>query len=381
MAKIETGVDKLVDIINTHKRISVEDAAKKLGVSSVVVQEWADFLEEEELISIEYKFNKTLLVERKLTKKEIKDKAEEFATEKDAFLRKVETSLKTLDKETLGLKKIKDEFNKLKKEIGKEIDTVKNEVAELEKYSDLKKNLDKEIAEQQEEYKNLLDRSHKQIKAEQQKYQELLEKIEIEKRETQIKEKHLKSLEEKETHLKEKLKELYDLTNSIHEKIEEEEKDIDVTEKDINALEKTAERIEKEVQEKKSAINPLLNKVKEHEKEILRIQEKILNKVRQKTAEIRSQVKEGEGATEKFEAFFSKKKQIENMIDNIEKNKEDLRNELIRLTKKATTFDVATKSTNIRSHIADLEKELKNVESKKDKFKKQLNSLLKLIKG
>ena len=63
MKKIETGVDRLVNLVNTEKKISIDDAAKKLNVSKVVVQEWAEFLEEENILGIDYKFSKTFLLE------------------------------------------------------------------------------------------------------------------------------------------------------------------------------------------------------------------------------------------------------------------------------------------------------------------------------
>jgi hypothetical protein len=47
MAKIETGVDRLVELVGQKKKISQEDASKELGVSVAVIQEWAEFLEEE----------------------------------------------------------------------------------------------------------------------------------------------------------------------------------------------------------------------------------------------------------------------------------------------------------------------------------------------
>ena len=53
---LKTGVDRLVSLIQEKKRISVPEAAKELGVSQIVVEEWADFLEEDGIISIEYKF-------------------------------------------------------------------------------------------------------------------------------------------------------------------------------------------------------------------------------------------------------------------------------------------------------------------------------------
>ena len=68
---IETGVDKLVNIVRERGRIALADAAKELGVSTTVIQEWVEFLEEEGIISVEYKLTKPFLVERKLTKKEV----------------------------------------------------------------------------------------------------------------------------------------------------------------------------------------------------------------------------------------------------------------------------------------------------------------------
>ena len=41
---IETGVDKLVNLVNRKGKIASEDAAKELGVSTTVVMEWVDFL-------------------------------------------------------------------------------------------------------------------------------------------------------------------------------------------------------------------------------------------------------------------------------------------------------------------------------------------------
>jgi len=117
--KIETGVDKLVHIIKDKKKIEIGEAAKKLGVSKVVVEEWADFLEEEGLISIDYNLSKTFLVERKLTKKEVVTKTKEFHSNKDAFVRKIESSIHKLDKDTKGLTDLKEQFSDLKKEVGK----------------------------------------------------------------------------------------------------------------------------------------------------------------------------------------------------------------------------------------------------------------------
>jgi predicted ArsR family transcriptional regulator len=58
---IKTGVDELLELLKTVSKISIADAALKLGVSPALVQSWVDFLVEEEIVGVEYKFTKPLI--------------------------------------------------------------------------------------------------------------------------------------------------------------------------------------------------------------------------------------------------------------------------------------------------------------------------------
>ena len=51
---IETGVYKLVKLVKQRGKIALSDASMELGLSTSVIQEWVDFLEDEGIISIEY---------------------------------------------------------------------------------------------------------------------------------------------------------------------------------------------------------------------------------------------------------------------------------------------------------------------------------------
>ncbi len=381
MSKIETGVDKLVELINTGEKISVEDAAKKLGISKVVVQEWASFLEEEKIISIDYKFSKTFLIPRKLTEKEVKEKKKEYTSEKDAFVRKVESSLKSLDSDSLGLEKIKNEFKNLKKDIGGELASVKTEVEQLEKYEYLKKNLDKDIEKQVQQFNEILDKSHEQINIEQKKHQQLVEQLDIQKRDLEVKEHRLLNLEEKEKELYDRIQSMVDLSKEIEKKLQSEKSDIDVSEDRVLNLQKSVREIEKQITNKKKSLEPLINKAKKHEEEILKLQEEILKKASQKTAEIQAKVEEGGKAMQKFEKFFEKKTEIESFISDIEKEQEGLKEDYESLKKKALSFDLASKSNTINTHVKEMEKQLEGVNQKKGKFKEDLEKLIKLIKG
>lgn len=58
---IRTGVDDLLDLLKRVNKIGLTDAAKQLGVSAPLLQSWVDFLVEEEIIGIEYKFTKPII--------------------------------------------------------------------------------------------------------------------------------------------------------------------------------------------------------------------------------------------------------------------------------------------------------------------------------
>jgi len=381
MAKIETGVDRLVEIIDKDKRISVEDAAKKLGISKVVIQEWADFLEEEKIISIEYRFSKTFLVQRKLTEREVKDKEKEYSSEKDAFVRKVESGLKTLETDALGFEKIKTEFLEIKNTLGPEIDKVKGEVNQLQKYEYLKKNLDKDIEKQVATFQQILERAHKEIDFEQKRHQQLLETLEIEKRELEVKEHRLVSLEEKEKELMSRIQNIVELSKEIERRVTSERVTIGVSEKKILELESVVRDIQKNVMAKKSSIQPLLDEAKKHEEQILSLQQDILEKTRKKTDEIKSKVEEGTKFVNNFEKFFDKKAEIEAQVAKTEAERKELENSFTRLKNKALAFDLSTKGNTGSTHIKELEKGLDDVNQKKSGFKADLEKLIKLIKG
>jgi len=53
---LRTIADELLELVKKHKKISVEEAAKKLNIPLASVQALVDFLVEEKVFGIEYKF-------------------------------------------------------------------------------------------------------------------------------------------------------------------------------------------------------------------------------------------------------------------------------------------------------------------------------------
>lgn len=58
---LTTGVDDLVNILKGKGKIALKDAAKQLHIPESTVQLWVDFLVEERVLGIEYRFTKAYI--------------------------------------------------------------------------------------------------------------------------------------------------------------------------------------------------------------------------------------------------------------------------------------------------------------------------------
>ena len=373
---IETGVDKLVSFINRKKKVSINDAADELGVSIPVVQEWADFLEDEGLITVEYKLNKTYLCERKLSKKEVEKKAQVYSSKKDAFTRKVETALKSLQRESEGFDKIKVEFAKLKDTIGSDIDAVRGELQELRHYEDLKKNIDKDIIQQRLDYQDMLGKIHRQVLEQKKKYQQYIDDISSEKARIEEARVELGYLQKREENLKKRLDALKEIIKSLELKIGDQRRIIKSSLEKVHSDLKDAARLQKDIKFRMSSeFDPVVKTAKEKEEKVLAVQDSILQKIMAKKKKIDKYKMESTQAAEKFKAFFDKKAKTEQLIETLEKDKAILEKELQELILKAQSFNLSIKSSDVKNYVKELQKSFSEIEKKKTDFKKKLGDL------
>jgi DNA-binding Lrp family transcriptional regulator len=85
MEELRTGVDELLALLAGGARISLPDAAKQLKQSEATVQNWVDFLVEEKIVGIEYKFT-TPYIYRNSPQKRATQKQESIAQLREQFL-------------------------------------------------------------------------------------------------------------------------------------------------------------------------------------------------------------------------------------------------------------------------------------------------------
>ena len=80
-AVLKTLADELLELVKRHKKISVEDAAKKLKIPLSTIQALVDFLVEERIFGIEYKFTTPFVYPYKEGIKEAKGSDKSFTKE------------------------------------------------------------------------------------------------------------------------------------------------------------------------------------------------------------------------------------------------------------------------------------------------------------
>ena len=139
--KVETGVDRLIALLNEQKSIKVSEASRLLNIPKEVIQDWADVLEEENIIVIKYPLFSPTLVLKQFSSEEIRKQIEEFRIKKDGLQRRVESALQSLEQHGAGLENFKKTFSELKREVSLEITAIKSELEELERLEEEKKKL------------------------------------------------------------------------------------------------------------------------------------------------------------------------------------------------------------------------------------------------
>ena len=368
---IETGVDKLVKLVKESGRVAVPDAAKMLNVSTTIIMEWADFLEEEGIISIEYKFTKPFLVERKLTKKEVEAKSKEFETKKDIFVRKAEITLGSLGRQADEFKKVQGEFDSLKKKYGFELDTVKNDLKQLDDYEKQREETINRIFSQKQEAEGRIKSLTRKICMEERKLKSALAHIRKEHGIVVREKLQAKSIEKYEKILAEKLDSVKRLMNSLDRKLKEEDSMIHSSEFKIDSLKKMLQQTRESIKKEKSMIEPLLNESRQHEKKIFDMHKSIVRKIR----ESRKKSPNAKIVADKINGLFKKKLAAVSLIQKVNDDRNGLQKELIELIKKAKSFQLTSNSAMTAKQMVELENKFKDVDKKKGDFEKEYRKL------
>ncbi len=177
LENIQTGVDKLVMLLKTKRKVSVKEASKRLGVPEDVIKEWADFLENEGLIHADYSLTNEFLVFKGMTEDKKKEKTDEFVHRKENFLRRAQSISLALDVETETIQKIKNAFKKLELDVDFEVKDMQLNFDKIRRYEADERNLKKRIAEQYNSFIGKIMSIESKIKKQEEVFNRILEEI------------------------------------------------------------------------------------------------------------------------------------------------------------------------------------------------------------
>ena len=377
---IETGVDKLIELIERKKDLSLQEAANLLGVPKVVVEEWVSFLEEEGLISVDYRLGKTKLQLKELSPQDVQRKSKEFVSKKEGFLRKLESTLSTIEKEHDWLQKIKKEFTDLAQEVHKEVSSIEEELGTLEKFEKLKADLDKEIVLQEQAYKEEIRRINRELETKRRVYEDLIK--DLERKEVSLDEEKAGavSLLKEEERLSTELDRITSWIQDIRNKIKKEQDSVHEADKHMDELKEYANGIKKEIVSKEEGITQLVNKSQAQEMQIVQLQKGILAKFLKERKKIDEGTKFVGALNERFTSAFKKKKEVLDLFSTLEKEITSIREEFDALVKKAKIIQFSGGGKDIDKHTKEIEKKYDEIERRRQMFEADALKLTSLLK-
>ena len=114
-----------------------------------------------------------------------------------------------------------------------------------------------------------------------------------------------------------------------------------------------------------------MEKRKNETKKMERLQDVIIKKIKDKEQKL----KNAKQASKKIQALFKKKMEALSLIEKVNKDKNDLKNSLIALLKKAKSFQLSSKGVDVGKEMTDLEKRFKEVDTKRKVFETELKKM------
>jgi len=136
---ISTGVDGLIRLVKERGRVEIGTAAKELKIPARTAEDWAHVLEEEGIITVEYKLTKVFLVWRTPAVKEVEQKRERLEEKTTSTREEIEQLLTRVEEGGKSLSSMQEDIANLttRPMSASDVEALKRELSALqETYAD-----------------------------------------------------------------------------------------------------------------------------------------------------------------------------------------------------------------------------------------------------
>ncbi|MBW2966932.1 hypothetical protein KY362_00440 [Candidatus Woesearchaeota archaeon] len=381
---IETGVDKLVKLVAERKKISIKDAAKELGVSVSSIEDWADFLEEEDIVGVETKFATVYLVEKKIGKKEVIQKVKAVRDKKEALCRRIESSINALQRDGDEIKLIDSEFQRIKSLLQENFKSLSKRMDQLQDFRSAHRDIESRQREFEREYEDRLKRLDAQLKSEQAGYKSAIEEVEHELESIRKEKEELSQMRASEHQLEKSVAEVNHMLGTLRAEIETKNKQLDIDEQRLKKAEEHAAKVKDEIISGSKELDAFAEQMKKSHAEIDALEKAFLKDVENITSgrmENVGAIKESKELVAKMEQFFSKTREIEEMIRRTEKEEEELKAHFEKLARTVQAFTAVASAPQIKNEMDALKAELSEIERRKSLLSDKMGKLRQVVRA
>jgi len=126
---ITTGVDALVRLVKQNERIEIEEASRELKIPVDTLEDWARVLEEQGIITVQYKLTKVYLVWVTPTEAEVAKERESFYREKAELAKEIEKAKEKIKPEIETVAKLHDNFLDFYKKVHDKLDEMEKSIS------------------------------------------------------------------------------------------------------------------------------------------------------------------------------------------------------------------------------------------------------------
>jgi hypothetical protein len=377
MGRIQTGVDKLVALIKEKHKISLDDAAKILGVSKTVVTEWADFLEEESLIEIKYSFTKTFFLEKTQGAAVVAERERAQTAQRETFIKNSSVTIANAERESNEAEAFRRELYTMRKELTSSLETLDRDLATLRSIEKTKAKNRENLLAKRDSLKRKEIEATRLLSTEYARYHAMLRDAAVNERFLAQHRAQVASILRAESRLSTTAKHYAGSVATLRAKLIAQSRALAVKARTLKGLEQRARSLRAHlIHIEKRTLLPIV-----HEREALTratkaLEQRILAKARAARAHAKRS-----GTTVKarrtLEELFRRKRRLEHTIEEIDRDKRALLVELDALTERAKQY--SPKSSSARGDLAALRVQLVKLERGKQSLRTHLDRFTRLL--
>ena len=382
----KTSIDALVEYLKAHGETEASVLAKALGVSETLIEEWSSILERSNIVKISYRAGKMYVAPLAVTKESLAEVQHKIDIKKENIINEATaklTMLNQLNEKVENLSKFVSQGNALLK---KRIGPIKENLDELYKIANIAEKKYNEVKERKKEIDNIAERLNKEINGLKERAQ-IIEHFQLDtaNAERLIEDMHSKMelmrkmLEEEEANRKKALQQLEESEkkladgiraeiNVIDETISTNEKELNESKMKSNEYKRSALKLEKELEELGKKATDQVSKDREEIERYMNIIEKSYTDLKYKIEELKKNI----GDVTKIDELL---RNIQNTIEEVNKAKGPLTNELNKIIEEAKAVEALSKEDIVTStkKVEELDKRTNKVSKEIDQIDNALS--------